>query len=443
MGKFSKNSIYVFTVIISLLVLATVAFTASLGRPITSTLSLEEGKESSDSNISVLAEFRDGDGNSWMKDVWEDNEKFHTIGAVYDISVANLSSQEISNWSIKVVATERMYINNAWCGTVEIHQDSMGLVQTLDLRNVTKDDVTLAYNKGDRDLLILLNPGDYFIYTPSKQVSECPLQIGQKTTIGFILYSQNLREMYSFAEDTLTYTIIPSYKNMPEYYAIIILVGLLLVMFIYFIAEYAKHRQIKVLYEKEKVVVRETMATFVGFVDAKDSYTAGHSERVADYTRLIAEKLGYSEDEALQAYYCGILHDTGKIYISGEVLNKPGKLTADEFELIKTHTTTGSDILKNLKSVPLASAAARHHHERYDGTGYPDRIKGDDIPEIARIICVADAFDAMNSNRVYRNALTKEQIIEQLTVHSGTQFDPKITEIFLSLLKEEKVENFK
>lgn len=442
MNKNSKNSIYIFTIIIVLLVLATIAFVASLGRPISSTLKLSSGETIADSNLSVLAEHREGDGTSWTKDIWEGNERLHTVGAVYDISVTNLSKSEISNWSLKIVANESMYINNAWCGTVEIHQDSYGKIQTLDLREVKKEDVELTVNSGDRDILILLNPGDYIIYTPNKDVAEIPLQIGQKTTVGFIFYTTNLKEFYSFEDDALTYTIIPSYKSMPEYYAIIALVGLLILMCIYFIAEFAKNKQVQALYEKEKRIVHETMATFVGFVDAKDPYTAGHSERVAQYTKMIAKKLGYSEDDSLQAYYCGILHDTGKIYISENVLNKPGKLTADEFEIIKTHTTTGHEILKNLTSVPLAAAAARHHHERYDGTGYPDQIKGDEIPEIARIICVADAFDAMNSNRVYRNALTKDQIIEQLTVHSGTQFDPRMTEIFLELLKEGKVENF-
>jgi len=418
MKKLSKNKISVFVIILILLVMAAIAFFVSLGKPETGELSLHRDAMSSDSNLSVEISFQDGEGSVWTKDIIDDDGKRITVGAVYEATITNLSGGEITNWSAKIVAKDKMYLNNAWCGTVEVHQLATGKTQTLDLRSVKKEDVTLDYNQYDTDFLVLLQPGDYFIYTPSKNASESPLEVGQKSTIGLIIYSYNTKEYFDFEGSSLTYTTIRNIKNMPEYYAIIILIVILIIFSLYNIIEFAKYRQIQALYEKEKLTVQETMAAFVGFVDAKDPYTAGHSERVAEYTKMIAEKLGYSDDEALQAYYCGILHDLGKVYVPEIVLNKPGRLTSEEFEQIKTHTTTGYDILKKLNTVPMAAKAARHHHERYDGTGYPDKLAGENIPEIARIICVADAFDAMNSNRVYRNALTKEQIIEQLTIHA-------------------------
>lgn len=442
MKVLSKNRIYLILIISALLIMASISFFVSLGRPEERELSLKRDFLAEDSNISTDIHFQEGDGSIWTKPVIDDGRKM-TAGVVYEATITNLSNGEIKDWSMKVVANDITYLNNAWCGTVEVHQESTGLVQTLDLRSVKNEDITLSYLDKDKDLLIRLEPGDYFIYYPSKSSSETPLEVGQKTTVGFILYSTDLKNFFDFDGSTLTYTSIKDIKSMPEYYSIMVLLGLLVLILLYYLVDYVRYRQIRALYEKEKRTVQETMATFVGFVDAKDPYTAGHSERVAEYTKMIAEKIGYSEDEALQAYYCGILHDIGKVYVSGKVLNKPGRLTAEEFEVIKTHTTTGYDILSKLSTVPNAAKAARHHHERYDGTGYPDRLSGKDIPEIARIICVADSFDAMNSNRVYRNALSKEQILEQLTVHSGTQFDPKIAEVFLELLKDGKIENFK
>ncbi len=148
------------------------------------------------------------------------------------------------------------------------------------------------------------------------------------------------------------------------------------------------------------------------------------------------------EDEIKQVSYSGQLHDCGKIGIPGVILNKPEGLDDEEFLTIKSHTTTGYDILKNLHSVPSAAIAARYHHERYDGMGYPDGLKGEEIPLIARIICVADAFDAMNSTRVYRQKLKHGQIINQLKKNSGKQFDPGIIELFLEILKDGLIDGY-
>lgn len=379
---------------------------------------------------------RGGETDTWHKTMELDGEEIKYKGSVYEAHITSNGMGTIDEWNLRVNINSHIFINNAWCGELEIFQKSTGLTQTLDLRNVTVDDVTLKRCTYDSEMLIELEPGDYFIYHPSQSSGETPLTEGQQINIGFIIYSDNPDTLFNFDDCVIEYSVIPEMESMPEYYVIIVLIGLCVLMCAYFMITLLQGMRTNSLYEREKQMVHETMSTFVGFVDAKDPYTAGHSERVAIYTRILAEKLGYHEDDALQAYYCGLLHDAGKISVSELVLNKPGKLDKEEFEAIKNHTVKGYDILKNLGTVKMAATAARSHHERYDGTGYPDGLKGEEIPEIARIICVVDAFDAMNSNRIYRTALQRDEIVSQLEIHKGTQFDPKIADAFLQLLSD-------
>lgn len=172
-------------------------------------------------------------------------------------------------------------------------------------------------------------------------------------------------------------------------------------------------------------------------IDAKDSYTNGHSTRVAKYSVMIAEKMGYSGEKLELVQYTALLHDIGKIGIPNEIINKPSKLTDEEYEVIKTHPVIGSNILKEISEIPDIAIGARWHHERYDGKGYPDGIMGEEIPEIARIIGVADAYDAMTSKRSYRGILSQEKVYAELERGKGTQFDPQIEEIMIGLIKED------
>jgi len=180
----------------------------------------------------------------------------------------------------------------------------------------------------------------------------------------------------------------------------------------------------------------QTVQALAGAIDAKDRYTKGHSSRVSDYAVLIAQRLGWSNEQIDNLRYAGLLHDVGKIGVPDVVLNKPGKLSDIEFSVIKSHTTIGYNILQNISVVKDALEVARHHHERYDGKGYPDGLAGEDIPIMARIVCVADSYDAMNSKRIYRNALTKETIRAELVRCKGSQFDPEIMDVFLELFDE-------
>ncbi len=176
------------------------------------------------------------------------------------------------------------------------------------------------------------------------------------------------------------------------------------------------------------------VSSLAGAIDAKDTYTNGHSSRVAEYSREIARRYGYNMKEQSDIYIIGLLHDVGKIGVPDYVINKPGKLTDEEFAYIKKHPVIGSQILKNIKEMPKLSIGARWHHERYDGTGYPDGLVGEEIPEEARIIAVADAYDAMSSQRSYRNIMPQEKIRSEIINGSGTQFDPRFAEIMVKMI---------
>ncbi len=193
--------------------------------------------------------------------------------------------------------------------------------------------------------------------------------------------------------------------------------------------------------EKVETLSRASMEALAKTVDAKDRYTSGHSLRVAQASCAIAKELGWDEDQIFELRFQGMMHDIGKIGVPDTVLNKPGRLSNIEFELIQAHTTVGSEILKNVTSIADVELAARHHHERYDGNGYPDHLAGADIPLNARIIGIADAYDAMNSDRVYRKALPKEVIREELIKGKGSQFDPDLVDVFIKLLDAGKLES--
>ncbi len=172
-------------------------------------------------------------------------------------------------------------------------------------------------------------------------------------------------------------------------------------------------------------------------IDAKDLYTRGHSGRVAKYSRMIAKRFGYDEEAQNGIYMMGLLHDVGKIGISDAIINKNGPLSDEEYEVIKTHSEKGAKILGNITEMEGLVTGARSHHERYDGKGYPDGLAGEQIPQEARIIAVADAYDAMTSHRSYRSALPQDKVREQIALGKGTQFDPAFADIMLELIDED------
>ena len=184
----------------------------------------------------------------------------------------------------------------------------------------------------------------------------------------------------------------------------------------------------------------ETILAIAKTVDAKDERTSQHSQRVSEYSAMIAREYGFTEAEQENIRKAALLHDIGKIGIPDSVLNKPGRLTDDEYAIMKTHVTRGAEILKDLTLIDHVVEGARYHHERYDGRGYPDGLKGEDIPLYGRIIAIADAFDAMTANRVYRKRQDFDYVMGELHKGRGTQFDPELLDIFLKLIDDKKID---
>ena len=182
---------------------------------------------------------------------------------------------------------------------------------------------------------------------------------------------------------------------------------------------------------------RQIVMTLSNAIDAKDAYTNGHSRRVAEYAKEIARRYGYDERRQEDVYMIGLLHDVGKIGIPDAIINKPGRLDDEEFAVIKTHPAIGAEILSSITEFPEISQGAHWHHERYDGHGYPDGLKGDEIPEIAQIISVADAYDAMTSNRSYRKVMEQGKVRQEIEKGKGTQFAPKFADIMLVMIDED------
>ena len=214
----------------------------------------------------------------------------------------------------------------------------------------------------------------------------------------------------------------------------------------YLTTNYLRVYYIKQLIYKERMrkyntkfgnLYRQSIMALAETVEAKDDYTNGHSRRVAEYSKEIAKRLGQSEERQQEVFYIGLLHDVGKIGVPDEVINKKGRLTDEEYEQIKRHPIAGYDILKNITELPGIELGARYHHERYDGKGYPEGIKGEEIPLIARVVAVADAYDAMTSNRSYREVMPQEKVRAEIEKNKGTQFDPQVADVMLSMIDED------
>ena len=178
--------------------------------------------------------------------------------------------------------------------------------------------------------------------------------------------------------------------------------------------------------EKTSLQMIQTLSTTI---EAKDEYMRGHSFRVAEYAAMIAEKMGWDATEISNLKDAVYMYDVGKIGIPDAILNKPTSLTEEEYELIKAHTVIGADILKNITIIDHVAEIAKYHHERYDGKGYPDGLAGEEIPIHARIVAVADSYDAMSSKRIYRDALSQEQIRKEIQENRGKQFDPDVADV--------------
>jgi len=247
----------------------------------------------------------------------------------------------------------------------------------------------------------------------------------------------------------LLFAIIPFIATIIQFFTYglslqnIALVGEVVMLYIFVLVdmnktvERANKREVEFLKEEQKdmlIMFDQTATALANAIDAKDVYTHGHSLRVAEYSQKIAIAAGKDEKFCRDIYYAGLLHDVGKIGVPGSIINKEGKLSPEEFAEIKKHPVIGKQILSSISKSPYLSIAANSHHERYDGHGYPEGLKGDDIPEIARIIAVADSYDAMTSKRSYRDPIPQQKVREEIIKGMGSQFDPQFAKIMLHLI---------
>ena len=238
------------------------------------------------------------------------------------------------------------------------------------------------------------------------------------------------------------YTLIKE-KKLSEYPAFVLLPLTIFVGLLFGGYRLYMRRRLQRIQEKQRETeefLDQVISSFAKAIDLKDHYTRGHSARVAQYSRQLAEAMGWSKERVDNLYRVALLHDVGKVVIPDEILNKRGTLTDTEYAKMKEHTDIGSAILEEISQFPLIAVGAKCHHERFDGRGYGHQLTGKEIPLEARIIAVADTFDAMNSTRVYRPHLSREKILSELEHAKNTQLDGEIVEFLLQLIHEGKVE---
>ena len=274
------------------------------------------------------------------------------------------------------------------------------------------------------------------IYTNKRDLSDLTYTNLKGGTYTFHL--KLLNSLTGEVEEEFTLTIIKE-KALTERLLFWVFVAILVAAFIVGLSFYIIKLRTKKLLEKQREnqrLINEMTKVFAKCIDMKDEYTRGHSTRVAIYTAMIAKKIGKNQEEIEKIFNIALLHDIGKISIPDSILNKPGKLDDDEFKVMKSHSQNGYDVLKDIRIAPEISLGAGCHHEKFDGSGYPRGLKGDEIPEVAQIIAIADAFDAMYSTRPYRRQMPLQDVVNEIKRCSGHQFNPKLVEAFLSLVEE-------
>ena len=328
----------------------------------------------------------DGVKNCWQ----EDNGSW---GSQYDIYIHNETDFPFVDWTLNMTVPKESRIDSSWNGEY-------------------------------------VNNGTTITIRGSSPAFTAIAPAHNNVKLGFVLYTDELLTTSDF------YLSGKFYHNPAKDKLFIFATSLFSVAFIVFVISvilfYLVEKQSKIDNEKIESLLR----LCARFIDVRDEYTKMHSSHVGLYSKKIAEELGYDEDFQKSIYYMGMMHDVGKVLIPREILCKPSKLNDEEWFEMKKHTLYGADILEGFTMVDGIQAAALYHHERYDGKGYPKGLKGEEIPIQARIICVADSYDAMHTDRSYRVKLENSVILAELEKNKGTQFDPKVADAMIKLLKE-------
>ena len=317
----------------------------------------------------------------------------------YEAILANTTDKDLKDWCIKLKVPDETSVENTWDCTAYID--------------------------------------DNYLYIKADEFVNEKLCSKSETHFGILLISEN---DLSFRSAIITGRLCKKLSSNTLFIFCCIMAVISLIAAIYGIviqgiiknqATLTKQRQ-----EHDNQIIEQTMKTFSNFIDNKDTYTQGHSTRVAAYAREMAKRMGLDQQAQLTIYYAGLMHDIGKLTIADDVLNKTSRLSTEEWSLIQQHTTNGAMLLKNFTILPEINDAVLYHHERFDGTGYMNRMSGKDIPLVARIVGIADAYDAMNTNRCYRLKFSEERIISELDRCRGKQFDPDIVPYLISMIKD-------
>ena len=328
---------------------------------------------------------------------WREGNKYpYTTGMEYDFRIVNHDRRKVYDWRAEIQFAVNFDIDSSWNG---------------------------EFSKVDHTLVVI----------PDEESSV--VEKGREKTFGLVMITDDNELAGDYR---LSYKLDVHLTESPLFWLLLAGMGLTLTVFIADKINEAKYNKLKNKQEEIRGILQESFETFARIIDAKDPYTRGHSLRVAEYAKLIAGEMGYSEEDRERVYWIGMLHDIGKIGVTDLILQKPGRLDNSEYSLIQTHVDVGGRILEDFEALPGIAEGAKYHHERWDGKGYPEGLHGEVIPLSARIMAVADVFDALTSKRIYKPAFPVEEALKILQDGAGKQFDPKCVEVFMEALPEVK-----
>lgn len=360
-------------------------------------------------------------------------EPSHFFGAQYDGKFYNNTNHTFTDWTVTVQVPESYWVDSTW--------NFEGTYYYSESKPIPK-------KHSDYPEYLRQYESEIDYIEMRKIQGNKATEISSKNTIdkdpfmlGMIMYTPF---RFDVSRVKITGRFIYAPTDFPIYYVLLIAIGITSVSLVTLIIVNVTVKQKLRYYElSQKLnfdIMVQSFKTFANLIYAKDAYTKEHSLRVAAYAREIAKRMYMSEQEQMEIYWCGLMHDVGKIGIAESILHKPTNLTPEEYDEIQSHTTKGYEMLCDFTTIPKLKEVAKSHHEHWDGTGYCEHLKGEQIPLEARIICVCDTFDAMNTDRCYRHSLTKDKIVEEFKKYSGTYFEPKIAKIMLEMIQDGSVE---
>jgi len=359
--------------------------------------SVVKQQKNNEIKIAEVVAGEDGKDNEFYVQIkpgksWTDTDG--NIGAQYDGVLYNNTGVDITDWKIEIQVPEKSYIDSSWNGVYSL-KDNLITIEAVDY------DVNVLKNNSITFGFVMYTPSDFY----AKNIT---------------IYAHKIYRI----------------EHYPFFWVLTFMLVVVGIFIIVYSAFELRVRKFKAKQWQDKRIIIQSLKTFANIIDAKDPYTKGHSNRVANYAKEIARRMGIADNKLDNIYYIALLHDIGKIGVSDDLLNKPGTLTLQERKIIEMHTTIGGEILKDFSTIPGIADGAMYHHEQYAGGGYPLGLKGETIPLVARIICIADAYDAMSSDRCYRPKLKDDKILAELEMFTGRQFDPDIVKFMVEMISD-------